>query len=98
MNISHNKIASPMPWSLASTRLFLLLKSRKEGLVGSKQKLGRTLQELENILGFHKGRLSEGIVVVALLQIPSKTQFELLGYTQVTGHKINDDTFKGLDG
>jgi hypothetical protein len=53
------------------------------------------LQELENILGFHKGRLSKGIVVAALLQIPSKPQFELLGYTQVAGHKINSDTFKG---
>lgn len=58
---------------------------------------GRTVGELENILGFHKGRLSKGIIVAALLQIPSKTQFELLGYTQVAGHKINDDTFKGLD-
>lgn len=58
---------------------------------------GRTLQELENILGFHKGRLSKGIVVAALLQIPSKTQFELLDYTQVAGHKVNSDTFKGLD-
>ena len=39
MNISYNKIAWPMLWSLASTRLFLAVKSVNEGLQGSNQKI-----------------------------------------------------------
>jgi len=58
---------------------------------------GRTLSELESILGFHAGRLAQGATVAALLQVPSKSQFNLLGYTQVAEHKINQQTFKGLD-
>ena len=58
---------------------------------------GKSLAELERILGFHTGRLRNGIVVAALQQMPAKDQFELLGYTQVAGHKINGDTFKGLE-
>ena len=58
---------------------------------------GKSLPELEHILGFHSGRLKAGAVITALLHIPSNSQFELLGYTQVAGHKINGDTYKGLD-
>lgn len=58
---------------------------------------GKSLAELENILGFHKDRLKAGVVIAALMQIPAKNQFELLGYTQVAGHKINDASFRGLD-
>lgn len=58
---------------------------------------GRTLSELENILGFHAGRLSQGATIAALLQVPTKSQFNLLGYTQVAEHKINQEAFKGLD-
>ena len=57
---------------------------------------GKSLPELERILGFHTGRLRNGIIVAALQQTPTKDQFDLLGYTQVAGHKINGDTFKGL--
>ncbi|NTS43887.1 hypothetical protein HRG84_23605 [Flavisolibacter sp. BT320] len=58
---------------------------------------GRTLSELENILGFHAGRLANGATVAALLQVPTKSQFNLLGYTQVAEHKINQEALKGLD-
>lgn len=58
---------------------------------------GRTLSELEFILGFHAGRLAQGATVAALLQVPTKSQFNLLGYTQVAEHKINSEVFKGLD-
>lgn len=58
---------------------------------------GRTLSELESILGFHAGRLAEGATVAALLQVPNKSQFNLLGYTQVAEHKISKEAFKGLD-
>lgn len=58
---------------------------------------GRTLSELESILGFHAGRLSKGATVAALLQVPGKSQFNLLGYTQVAEHKISKEAFNGLD-
>ena len=58
---------------------------------------GRTLPELERLLGFHAGRLGEGIVVAALLKVPEISQFELLGYTQVAEHKVGPDTLNGLD-
>ena len=58
---------------------------------------GRTLPELENILGFHAGRLAQGATVAALLQVPTKSQFNLLGYTQVAEHRISKEAFNGLD-
>ena len=53
---------------------------------------GRSLPELERLLGFQKGRLDNGIVVATLIQLPNISQFQLLGYTQVAGHQ-----FKGID-
>src|SRR4051812_48029791 len=58
---------------------------------------GKSLAELERILGFQKDRLKAGIVVAALLQRPAKSQFELLGYTQVAEHKFDTDVLKRLD-
>lgn len=58
---------------------------------------GRTLPELEWLLGFHAGRLEEGIVVAVLLKVPEINQFELLGYTQVAEHKFSPDALNGLD-
>lgn len=58
---------------------------------------GKTLPELEHLLGFQKGRLDTGIVVAALIQLPSLQQFELLGYSQVAEHKFSNDATKGLD-
>ncbi|GAA4737595.1 hypothetical protein [Flavisolibacter ginsenosidimutans] len=58
---------------------------------------GRTLSELESILGFHTGHLAQGATITALLQVPTKSQFNLLGYTQVAEHKISKEAFNGLD-
>ena len=58
---------------------------------------GRSLAELERILGFQTGRLDKGIVVAALTQLPAAHQFELLGYSQVAEHKHSPDATKGLD-
>src|SRR5262245_1975223 len=58
---------------------------------------GKTLPEIERILGFQKGRLDKGIVVAALLQLPAVNQFELLGYSQVAEHKFNKAATDGLD-
>lgn len=58
---------------------------------------GRSLPELEHLLGFESGRLDKGIVIAALTQLPAVHQFELLGYSQVAEHRHNSDATKGLD-
>jgi hypothetical protein len=58
---------------------------------------GKSLSEIERILGFHYGRLNSGIVVAALLKIPGNDQFNLLGYTQVSEHRFNNNALSGLD-
>jgi hypothetical protein len=44
---------------------------------------GRSLAEIERILGFHAGRLSDGMVVVAWIELPEIQQFELAAYFNV---------------
>jgi hypothetical protein len=56
---------------------------------------GRTLVEIEKILGFHAGRLSGGISVVALTELPSLQQFDLAAYSNVAAHR--HQTPVGLD-
>jgi hypothetical protein len=51
---------------------------------------GRTLDQIERLLGFHTGRLKEGMIVAALTQIPQVGQFEFGGYTQVASHHFSD--------
>jgi len=58
---------------------------------------GKSLPELERLLGFQKGRLEKGIVVAALLQLPTFHQYELLGYSQVAAHQFNRTVTKGLE-
>ena len=58
---------------------------------------GRSLSQLESILGFETGRLAKGMVVAALTQLPGLHQFELLGYSQVAGHKFGPNATDGLD-
>jgi hypothetical protein len=57
----------------------------------------RTLPELESLLGFQKGRLRDGMIVAALIQLPGLHQFDLLGYSQVAEHRFGSDATKGLD-
>ena len=58
---------------------------------------GKTLAELERLLGFQQGRLDNGVVVAVLIQLPSVHQFELLGYSQVAEHRYIGETEKNLD-
>ena len=51
---------------------------------------GRTLAEIERLLGFHTGRLKEGMIVTALTQIPQVGEFEFGGYSQVASHHFSD--------
>jgi hypothetical protein len=48
---------------------------------------GRTLTEIERILGFRHARLSNGIAVVALIQLPGIQQFDLAAYSNVPTHR-----------
>jgi hypothetical protein len=51
---------------------------------------GKSLSELERILGFQAGRLNEGAVFYALKQLPMPEQFEFKGYTQVAEHHFTE--------
>ncbi|MFD2571160.1 hypothetical protein ACFSUS_10975 [Spirosoma soli] len=51
---------------------------------------GWTLSEVERALGFHQGRLSQGIYVALLApgqSLPGPADFELRGYSQVADHR-----------
>lgn len=58
---------------------------------------GRTLGELERILGFHKGRLAKGAKVVTLTLMPKIDDFELRGYSQVAGHHFQNQFGEQMD-
>ena len=58
---------------------------------------GKTLAELERLLGFQNGRLANGAVVAVLIQIPTTHQFTLLGYSQVAEHRFGSTATAGLD-
>ena len=58
---------------------------------------GKTLPELERLLGFQKGRLEAGAIVAALIQLPATHQFELLGYSQIAEHHFGADATNGLN-
>jgi len=51
---------------------------------------GKTLEEMERILGFSKKRFGNGVIVVALQRMPEEKEFELAGYSQVAGHHTAD--------
>ena len=53
---------------------------------------GRTLVEIERILGFRAGRLAHGMVVVALMELPAMDQFELAAYSNVATHRFKTPT------
>jgi hypothetical protein len=48
---------------------------------------GRTLLQIEKLLGFHEGRLAKGGVVLALVQLPQMQQFDVAGYSNVALHR-----------
>lgn len=51
---------------------------------------GRTLWEIEKILGFHRGRCEKGLYIARVIQLPSPHQFELKGYTLIPDHQQKD--------
>ena len=53
--------------------------------------------EIEAIPGFHTALLHADIIKFVLEQPPAKYQFDLLGYTQVVGHRFSSSGTKGLN-
>ena len=47
---------------------------------------GKTLREIERLLGFNDGRLSKGAKFFTPLILPGIDGFEFAGYSQVAGH------------
>lgn len=56
---------------------------------------GRTLAELERLLGYGAGRLSRGLIAAKPLVLPALDGFETKGYSQVPGHRYRQPS--GLD-
>ena len=56
---------------------------------------GRTLSEIEKIIGFHPGRLSRGVTVAVLIELPQLDQFDLAAYSNVATHRLTPPV--GLD-
>jgi hypothetical protein len=56
---------------------------------------GRSLAEIERIIGFHAGRLAKGAIVVALTELPELSQFDLAAYSIVATHRLTPPV--GLD-
>lgn len=56
---------------------------------------GRSLREIEKLLGFHAGRLAQGATFAALDRLPSFGDFTTAGYSQVAAHRHR--TPEGLD-
>ena len=54
------------------------------------QILGRTPQEMENLLGFEAGYLGNGAIICALIKLPKNTQFALArSYTTVPTNEMS---------
>jgi hypothetical protein len=56
---------------------------------------GRTLFELERLLGYAVARLLKGVIVAKPLVLPGADAFETRGYSQVAGHRYTPAS--GLD-
>jgi len=59
-----------------------------------------SLRKIEEILGFHSGRLREGAFLAELCLLPKPDEFELAGYSQVAAHRFPEqfrDIEKTLD-
>lgn len=58
---------------------------------------GKSLQQIESLLGFHQGRLRLGATIAELQYIPSAAEFDLAGYSQVADHRFNKGVLNGFD-
>lgn len=59
---------------------------------------GKSMRQIEKILGFQQGRFAEGMYVAILTELPSDGEFELAGYSQVASHRRDAKSAQsGLD-
>lgn len=49
--------------------------------------IGRTMPEIEAILGFHEGRLARGATLAKLIALPKVGEFELAAFTLTAQHR-----------
>ncbi len=49
---------------------------------------GKSLRDIEKILGFKERRLAQGGYVYALIQLPERNEFRVAGYTNVSLHRF----------
>jgi hypothetical protein len=63
--------------------------------IQEKSILGRTLAEIETLLGFHNGRLRDGMDVVALGRLPELAEFDLAAYTSLV--TLREEPPEGID-
>lgn len=57
---------------------------------------GRTLEEVEQLLGYSKKRLASGVIIAALKRLPNQGEYHLAGYSQVAGHHTDEQYGKDL--
>lgn len=58
---------------------------------------GRTLEEMEQILGFRKGRFQQGVYVLALDRLPTQSEFQLAAYSMIAEHHFKTPTDLNID-
>lgn len=51
---------------------------------------GKTLGEIEMLVGFDRGRLINGAWFVTAINLPKMEDFDLVGYSQVAGHHTKE--------
>src|ERR1700694_1585741 len=59
--------------------------------------LGRTLEEMEQILGFQHNRFQEGVYVLTLNRLPSQSEFQLAAYSMIAEHRFKMPTDLNID-
>jgi hypothetical protein len=58
---------------------------------------GKTLSEIELLIGYRPGRLSAGASVYAFTRVPENWEFEVSGYTNVPGGQAIDHKWVAAD-
>ncbi len=52
---------------------------------------GHSIKNIESLLGLHNGRLIQGAKVFYALRLPTLSEFELRGFSQVADHRTNEE-------
>lgn len=67
------------------------------GFVTQRKNLsGKSLEEIERILGYSKMRLAAGVIIAALNRLPENGEYHIAGYSQVAGHHTDEQYGKDL--